>query len=346
MKNCSNIECRNGPEDICYNGVDPVTECLEYGRGDEVSSLAAEVVDSDLASVSVPEEDELDTFESEYISTHSGDILFAKDASRIMQRHGGQVIACVGSSDVGKTTLISSLYELFGEGAVGAYTFAGSKTIFHFERICHQSRFASKRETPETDHTERTGIAKFHHLTVCEDGVRKDLFLSDRAGEDYTDAKDSDEFCKTLFEVERANTVMLLVDAYGLGDVGKRHVTKSRVSSLTSRLVSNNMIGRETNLILVMTRFDLVKDTDKETLAMAELNRLKIGITDKTKNIVNSFSSIITAARPTKSVGLKAGYGIDELIELLVNPKALISIEKEVVDMSPSRNFHKIRACI
>jgi hypothetical protein len=129
MKNCSNIECRNGPEDICYDGVEPVTECLQYGKFDGEELLVEGDVDGIAQEALQEEVDEPEAFESEYVRTHSGDILFTNEASDIIQQYGGQVVACVGPSDVGKTTLISSLYELFGEGAVGAYSFAKEKLL-------------------------------------------------------------------------------------------------------------------------------------------------------------------------------------------------------------------------
>ena len=44
------------------------------------------------------------------------------------------VILFAGTSDCGKTTLLAALYSMLNKGNLGGYNFAGSQTLFGFER--------------------------------------------------------------------------------------------------------------------------------------------------------------------------------------------------------------------
>lgn len=348
MKNCSNEECRLGPEGTCYEGISPAEDCLNAGRYNDlevtdINSLLPVNKDEELDSPRIHVDTDL---ESEYVEIHDGELLTDELASRVLQKSGGRVVACIGPSNVGKTTLLASIFELFGLGAVGDFRFSGSQTLFHFERICHQSRLKSKRNSSDMLHTKRTNSARFHHLSLMKESRRIELLLSDRAGEDYHDAIDSSTHCKTLYEIKRADSVLLLVDALSLGCNQQRHAAKARVKSLIDRLLINEMIGSKTQLILVMTRFDLVKGSANESVAEKEFDRLKSAVDKKVKGTIYKFNAIKTAARPTSDVGLDAGYGIEEILALITIDKFTQQLNDFTTksEVAVKRHFHRIRA--
>src|SRR5438094_3901098 len=69
-----------------------------------------------------------------------------------------RLVVVAGPVGCGKTTLLTSLYELFQWGPVAEFEFAGSKTLPAFEQRCHLSRSASGASEPKTQRTlnERT----------------------------------------------------------------------------------------------------------------------------------------------------------------------------------------------
>src|SRR5687767_4699776 len=63
------------------------------------------------------------------------------------------VIVLAGSSESGKTTLITSIYERFLSGRVTGQLFAGSRTFIGLERRAHPARIRSKAPMASTQHT-------------------------------------------------------------------------------------------------------------------------------------------------------------------------------------------------
>ena len=64
-----------------------------------------------------------------------------------------RLIVIAGPVKAGKTTLLTTLHDLFQTGPVGAFTFAWSRTLPAFERRCYFSRIASGRSFTETERT-------------------------------------------------------------------------------------------------------------------------------------------------------------------------------------------------
>jgi len=63
------------------------------------------------------------------------------------------VVAIIGPTDAGKTSLIASLYDLLQEGPVAGIGFARSLTLHAFEQACHDARaaLATRRSAQRTD---------------------------------------------------------------------------------------------------------------------------------------------------------------------------------------------------
>ena len=63
----------------------------------------------------------------------------AEEADAFLRMRRAQVIALVGGNDVGKTTLLASLYELAHRDMLRDCRFAGSETLRAFEARCFLS---------------------------------------------------------------------------------------------------------------------------------------------------------------------------------------------------------------
>src|SRR5205085_5639270 len=94
---------------------------------------------------------------SEYIDLPKGKELNESAALNLAKSRPVQWIVLAGPSDSGKTTLLTSLYELFQWRKVEGYAFAGSNTLPAFEERCYLSRRDSGNVTPHTPRTRYKG---------------------------------------------------------------------------------------------------------------------------------------------------------------------------------------------
>jgi GTPase SAR1 family protein len=339
MAKCSNPDCKVEETGKCIEGFNILEDCVTYGT--EVEQLASEIIDT-------PASDKLQTV-TEHIYLQSGDILNPKDVDLILNKHGGIVVACVGPSNIGKTTLLASFYELFSRGSIDQFVFGGSQTLFAFEEICHLSRAASNNTQPKTQRTSRQDLASFYHIALSQkpDSKRVDLLLGDRAGEEYEAAIDNKTSCLSLYEVYRSDVLLLLIDGKALGENKTRHVAKRRANSLIQALVEENQISYKSKIIIVMTRYDLAFQDGNSDKAIAELENLlsKVRSTLNGKNI--DVSSHVVAARPEGTEHVKVAYGVPELIKVIIktNVKSTVYESSDnYVNAQILRSFQSLRS--
>lgn len=329
---CSNPECNISETGKCVEGFSPVDDCPTYGS--EIDDLAVEVVDSS------PLEE---TIESDVISLSSGNVLDDKQTDSLLKQYSGQVIACIGPSDIGKTTLLASIYEVFNKGNAINYSFGGSKTLYAFEEICHHSRAASHNKQADMIRTVRKNAASFYHIALnsLNKSARVDLFLADRAGEEYEDAVNNSDDCSGLYEVLRADMLMILIDGRALSDNKDRHAAKSHAESLVRALQDEGMFTTGMEVKIIMTRYDLAFIKDSAEKALGELSK----VTQKIKGIVAGLNvnvtSHVVAARPNDITNAEIGHGVPELIEMMaIKSSFKVNSEPSEVITGP-RSFHR-----
>jgi hypothetical protein len=127
--------------------------------------------------------------------------------------------------------MIASLCDLFQQGKVGSLQFAGSRTLFAFEQACHHARAASRRTSPESEHTSLASGLGFYHLAMRKAASSNilHLLLADRSGEDYRSAADDPSISGEFVEIRRADTVAVLVNGELLLDLKARHNVRHEI---------------------------------------------------------------------------------------------------------------------
>src|SRR5688572_16963455 len=102
----------------------------------------------------------------EFVDLPSGEPLSVSQLSSVTTRSDARMVLLAGQVSAGKTTIITSLHELFLEGPVSGFQWAASSTLPAFERLCHPARPESGRKSAETLRTNPSAGPVFYHLEV------------------------------------------------------------------------------------------------------------------------------------------------------------------------------------
>lgn len=252
---CSKPDCTVGTTGTCAEGHDPLQSCPNYGSG--VSALVTEDDPDTDEYRSEPE-----AAEEARVALSPGETLTAEDVDKFLRWRDATMIAVVGDSFSGKTTLGCAIYDRFLKGPFAGLEFVGSWSLVALERRSHYSRAESGRTTPETPRTSiHDGVGYFHFaLADNQDGARGriDFLISDRAGEVYKRARGDSTLIPTLVEVIQANRVMLLLDGSRVADPVERAGAMHSVRQTLRAFLDNGAIGLQTIVQVVTTKYDVV----------------------------------------------------------------------------------------
>lgn len=300
---CTNPECRLAETGKCVEGLS-LSDCPHIGRG---AAGLTEVGESE------PEETS-----PTGVALPSAERLEASAAASVLRAAESRVLAILGPSDSGKTSLIASLYDLFQRGPVHGIAFAGSLTLHAFEQACHDARASSMRIAPSIDRTPIAGIAFYHLCLGGEDlELLVNLLLGDRAGEEYRALGDDPLLGLDYVELARADSISILVDGERLIDSGARHNVRSETIMTLQALADAEIVRSTQGLALVLTKFDIIATSPARARAEADFDALFNGVRDLFGNVLPSIAKFRTAASP-KSTILPRGFGIDDLLRFWI----------------------------
>lgn len=196
----------------------------------------------------------------EYIDLPQGKELNDLAALNLAKSTPLQWIVLAGPIDSGKTTLLTSLYELFQWREVEGYAFAGSNTLPAFEERCYLSRRDSGNVLPHTQRTPYNGPdPKYLHLRIrFTEGLRafRDFLFTDVSGEMFEHARDSTIECKEMTFLKRANHFLLFLDSAKGVQLDKRWAMFEDGRALLRSCVDSGMIGANCLVNIVWSRFD------------------------------------------------------------------------------------------
>lgn len=297
---CANPDCQVAKDGKCVEGFE-LRACPHYGHHPE------EVDDEETAS----EQPATDTA----VGLPGADTLTPEQVERLLRSGDTRIIAIIGPSDAGKTSLIASLYDLFQEGPVAGIDFARSRSLHAFEHACHDARVASRRGVPHINRTPR-GEVRFYHLDIGG-GLAGDalaLALGDRAGEEYRGAADDTSVVASFPEVQRADSLTLLVDGERLLDTGARHNLRHEITMILQALVDGDGAKIGQRLALVLTKIDAVQASHGSERAQADFIALLASLRRLFGVVFPNIEAFQIAASP-KTDAISRGTGIPELLK-------------------------------
>jgi hypothetical protein len=254
----------------------------------------------------------------EYVHLPLGHGLNQEEAADVTRASRTILVLVCGPHRSGKTTLISSIYEKFGEGSYAGQLFAGSLTLMGLEQRCFKGRTSSLSAAPETDRTSIDDPRNFMHLRVRSEGREgrpRDLLLPDMSGELFEAAAHISAECKKLDVLLRADRISVLVDGGDIKDRARRHQARALTDSFFRRCVENEMFTVSSVVDLVFTKWDLVSGADDE----ADIESFATGILEQIRATylrkVKTIEAFRVAARPLVAGTLPFAHGLDELFK-------------------------------
>ncbi|MGP1667591.1 MAG: TRAFAC clade GTPase domain-containing protein [Rhodanobacter sp.] len=304
---CANPDCRIAETGKCVEGLDTGT-CPHFGHAPAEAGEVATALEKSAASKTV--------------RLLGAGTLTVADTARLVRAGDVRIIAIIGPSDAGKTSLIASLYDLFQEGPVLGVEYARSLTLHAFEQTCHDARAASRRNVPHINRTPR-GEIRFYHLDLGGGpaGDALALALGDRAGEEYRSAADDASIVTSFPEVLRADSLTLLVDGERFLDAGARHNLRSEITMMLQALVDGGAIQTGQRLALVLTKIDLVQASPNLVRVERDFSGLLARLNELFGNVFCVIQSFRIAASP-KTDALRRGTGLPDLLAFWLGPAA------------------------
>lgn len=250
----------------------------------------------------------------------------------------GKVVSFIGPVGVGKTTLISSLYDVFSKENDTQVSFGGSDTLYAFESSCHHARVTSRGSTVSTPRTSSTEGVGFYHLSIQDSKkMRQEFFLADRSGESYSEMVNNLSLVDSFEELLRSDLLLFMVDSSSLVNNKQRHRARRTTIKLIQSLFEYNTLPENTNCAIVLTKFDLAVGEDSETACMSEAKRI---VDDVQKYLDTPIDILSISARPNTEEHARPDFFriLWQKLELSQRPKKKFPLNK----YKTNRSFHNL----
>lgn len=256
--------------------------------------------------------------ESEFIQLPPGTVLTEAQAQALASDRPVRLIVVAGAVDCGKTTLLTSLYELFQTGPVKAVQFAGCDTFPAFEQRCHLSRADSENETEDTARTIYDGPApEYLHLKIQNgegEADHIDFLFTDVSGEMFEHARNSTDECKRLTFLRRASHFAVFLDCEKVLHPEKKWVMVQDAKSLLQSCLDSSMLDETCFVTMVWAKCDFFEAAENMEAIAAFVKEVEGDFKASFGDRIPELKFHRTAARPSRFPNLRMGFGVRELL--------------------------------
>lgn len=308
IQTCSNPDCQIAENGSCHQGHDPVQSCPNFGK------LAADAENYEEADPTIDQTVEEPALTM--VQLPSGQSYEQQDVDTFLLQKPAQLVAIVGDTSSGKSTLLCSIYDKFLRGKFAGRSFAESNTLVAFEEVVHYSRAVSGATIPDTPRTSLSEGLQFYHLSTTPEespGSHVDLFMSDRAGESYLAGLDRPDHLQELQELRLARTVAILVDGARLVMPEEQHEVLDTARQLVRAMIDTKTLTSGQHLQLILTKRDEVERSGDAESFVARVAAVAARIDEDFGGELASVSFFEIAARDPKNT-YEVAHGCDALL--------------------------------
>ena len=281
-------------------------------RIDKIDQILNDEIDIDVNQEG--EEAEFSSLQDKY-QINSGEALNSSDIYRIAAKESTRMIVLVGPVASGKTTMETSLYQLFQNSPVNDFCFAGSYSLQGFEQRAFYTRIKSKGNEPTTQRTSLEDNQAFLHIRLWNrnNNVISNLILADISGEAFTNHIGQVDEAKISFPfIERADYVVGIID-------GEKSWNKKTRNSIVSEMIEMIRTFWDAELItdgcvlqIVFSKFDIFSKVENHNLI---LEKIKQQIVARLSELFMDIEYYNVAAMPSTIDEFSVGYGLEDLLQ-------------------------------
>ena len=276
-----------------------------------------------------------------------GDALTIEQTYPITATQKTHFVVLAGPSDSGKTTFVTTLYQMFQEGPVGDFFFAGSQTLQGFEKRSFPTRTDSEGSIPQVPKTRRGMYDSILHLDLWESSknMTHHFLISDFSGEDYDSAVADVEVMKNDFGILRsADIIVALIDGDLISQKKFRNGVVQNVIELLQTINDANLIRQNTRIYIVLSKYDIISmHCEKESSVKDFIKEIEIRFRSKFNTIFEEMRFFKVAAMPETNLEFKMGCGLEELLVSWVNCKPSLTYNSEPSTYSFQSEFNKFK---
>lgn len=301
---CSLAGCDGPNSGVCINGLS-TEECPEI------------LLIQDIEYTEIPEE--IVRSGTDMVVTRGASSLDASSCDALLRERGGIVVGVVAGPEVGKTTMIATIYELLHRGRIPNIIFGGSETLRGYEERCHLARMASNGLFPDTPRTPTSAKLSFTHLRLLTPSGIQDVIFSDRSGEHFDNVLNQPKNIIEFTELARANIILLLVDIEKL--LNSPHQLISRTRRLLIAMHEQSLLSGKP-VRLIGTKADLAKSQKEVDRAHDLLRGLAEDLRRRVKHQIEIVPLLIATRPRAGTTAIAEGLAelIDEIISEIDSP--------------------------
>lgn len=281
-------------------------------RIDGIDQILNDEIDIDVNQEG--EEADLSSLQDKY-QVNSGEALNSSDIYRIAAKESTKMIVLVGPVASGKTTMETSLYQLFQTCPVNDFYFAGSYSLQGFEQRAFYTRIKSKGNEPTTQRTRVEDNQAFLHIRLWNrnNNEIRNLILADISGEAFTNHIGQVDEAKISFSfIERADYVVGVIDGEKLCDKKTRNSIVSEMIEMIRTFWDAELIMDGCVLQIVFSKYDLFSKVENHDLI---LEKIKQQITARLSELFMNIEYYNVAAMPSTIDEFSVGYGLENLLQ-------------------------------
>ncbi|EEG92868.1 hypothetical protein ROSEINA2194_03301 [Roseburia inulinivorans DSM 16841] len=281
-------------------------------RIDKIDQILNDEIDIDVNQEG--EEAEFSSLQDKY-QINSGEALNSSDIYRIAAKESTRMIVLVGPVASGKTTMETSLYQLFQNSPVNDFCFAGSYSLQGFEQRAFYTRIKSKGNEPTTQRTSLEDNQAFLHIRLWNrnNNVISNLILADISGEAFTNHIGQVDEAKISFPfIERADYVVGIIDGEKLCNKKTRNSIVSEMIEMIRTFWDAELITDGCVLQIVFSKFDLFSKVENHNLI---LEKIKQQIVARLSELFMDIEYYNVAAMPSTIDEFSVGYGLEDLLQ-------------------------------
>lgn len=274
---------------------------------------------------------------------NSGEALSRDKFYTIAAKESTKMLLLLGPVASGKTTIETSLYQLFQEKPVENYYFAGSRSLQGFEQRAYYTRIKSKGSLPDTPRTKVDEEPTFLHLRLWnrDNDATTNLIFWDISGEAFSENIGKVDSVKKEFGfAERADFVIGIIDGEKLCNKKTKNSVVSEIIQLLRTFLDSGVLGEGCVLQIVFSKYDLLI---KEENYAEIIERAKNQINGYLEELSANIEYYYVAAMPSSAKDIQVGYGLSELLQRWCKKREYISwVPKMLTDFENLSEYDKL----